>query len=918
MALCINKNSVQYQSLKNRAGIPEFILEAVSRDFMEKYGRLPHLDELPNSNSEPYLRDQLGVTKQNSAKVESILEMTGKETVEEAVIDINNQFRDLETTIVPINKEALVDIVHRPTDNNFDNWTEEDQILAEAPRDNNGNLLAPNGKVSNLTEKQYIQVRTKAFKDWFGDWEKFANITEEELQAASLIFDRVPELSKIGTPTEYAAYIKEIFPNSVEKEVYWHGSNEDFSEGFASAKRGEGSGALETKKRNDLYLNKQGWASLQYVNGINRKGRDKNGFAHWNKLWWELKEIMSNGRRENNDWKNIIIDESTIRQAIPNKKGVFNRDSGGKNGKWLSERKADYGYENKSDKEFFEEIFGIKLGKDTFNTWTARNAEIFKSLEKSAKGINPVIIDVRNPIIEEGQNTYYEEQRGLFTIANAKGNDAILSKKADNEFNSDVAVVINANNDNVYWLGTKSDIERFRQWKTNNNASKVVDENGEPLVVYHGSKSIFNVFDPSKSKSRQYLSQQIKPTNFFSSDKTVADFFALTENQSLASQISKSISIVLDAFAGENVDENILDDEIWTDAARRTGKSKEFVKDFWENRVPREYKIHDEFGITRMEDPDIDKYKYNVFLNMKSPIILDAKGERADRFIEANKEVLDNNDEIIIININETIGKKDTATDYLVRNPNRIKSAVSNLGAFSRLNRNIYDIEPNGYLVLNNALQKLASLHGITFNETSDAELNSEKWQGIIPDASLVNAFIYNGQIYINLDRANLDAPIHEMFHMFVGSLRFTNPSLYQALVDSTQSFPNYEQLVQEYPGRTRNDVNEEILVTEVSRYLTGQPSSLAKMDSKTRYEISYNIKRMLDTILMGQDSVKTISEDRLFNLSLKEIAQEVNSAVMVNNFTGTMNVEGSELHRRLNNVKSDLYREGTLEEHCD
>ena len=57
MALCINKNSVQYQSLKNRAGIPEFILEAVSRDYMEKYGRLPHLDELPNSNSEPYLRD---------------------------------------------------------------------------------------------------------------------------------------------------------------------------------------------------------------------------------------------------------------------------------------------------------------------------------------------------------------------------------------------------------------------------------------------------------------------------------------------------------------------------------------------------------------------------------------------------------------------------------------------------------------------------------------------------------------------------------------------------------------------------------------------------------------------------------------------------------------------------------------------
>ena len=44
-------------------------------------------------------------------------------------------------------------------------------ILANAPRDSQGRLLAPNGKPSNLTERQYAQVRTKAFKEWFGDWE---------------------------------------------------------------------------------------------------------------------------------------------------------------------------------------------------------------------------------------------------------------------------------------------------------------------------------------------------------------------------------------------------------------------------------------------------------------------------------------------------------------------------------------------------------------------------------------------------------------------------------------------------------------------------------------------------------------------------------------------------------------------------
>lgn len=36
---------------------------------------------------------------------------------------------------------------------------------------NEGGLIAPNGKPSNLNEEQYKLVRTKAFKDWFGDWE---------------------------------------------------------------------------------------------------------------------------------------------------------------------------------------------------------------------------------------------------------------------------------------------------------------------------------------------------------------------------------------------------------------------------------------------------------------------------------------------------------------------------------------------------------------------------------------------------------------------------------------------------------------------------------------------------------------------------------------------------------------------------
>ena len=65
---------------------------------------------------------------------------------------------------------AATDLITGKVFNDNTYTIEEKQILNNAPRDSQGRLLAPNGKPSNLTEKQYVQVRTKAFIDWFGDW----------------------------------------------------------------------------------------------------------------------------------------------------------------------------------------------------------------------------------------------------------------------------------------------------------------------------------------------------------------------------------------------------------------------------------------------------------------------------------------------------------------------------------------------------------------------------------------------------------------------------------------------------------------------------------------------------------------------------------------------------------------------------
>ena len=52
--------------------------------------------------------------------------------------------------------------------------TSEEKEIIEKARKDGTYMKAPNGEPTNLTERQWMQVRTKAFKKWFGDWEKAA------------------------------------------------------------------------------------------------------------------------------------------------------------------------------------------------------------------------------------------------------------------------------------------------------------------------------------------------------------------------------------------------------------------------------------------------------------------------------------------------------------------------------------------------------------------------------------------------------------------------------------------------------------------------------------------------------------------------------------------------------------------------
>lgn len=220
----------------------------------------------------------------------------------------------------------------------------------------------------------------------------------------------------------------------------------------------------------------------------------------------------------------------------------------------------------------------------------------------------------------------------------------------------------------------------------------------------------------------------------------------------------------------------------------------------------------------------------------------------------------------------------------------------------------------NNAVILTTMIDKLQEFYGINIKYVTNSELNSEQFINI-PGIQTANAFVYNGDIYVNLDNATIEAPLHEMLHLIFGSIKYSDPDLYYSLVNQSEQFDSYNRIAKLYPNRTRGDLNEEIFVTELSNYLAGKTSALSQLDSTVMHDISYNMYRLLDSALMGGVSTKVIPEPVLYNLTLREVASIVNSAVAENHYMGSL--DSSQISRIMANVKSDLLSKGLLREEC-
>lgn len=97
-------------------------------------------------------------------------------------------------------------------------FTPEERTIIKMAKTDGSYMKAPNGKHTNLNEKQWAQVRTKAFKTWFGDWENNPN-------EASKVVDEngEPMVVRHRTPNEFNEFSKEKIGSSTDYGAFGMG-----------------------------------------------------------------------------------------------------------------------------------------------------------------------------------------------------------------------------------------------------------------------------------------------------------------------------------------------------------------------------------------------------------------------------------------------------------------------------------------------------------------------------------------------------------------------------------------------------------------------------------------------------------------------------------------------------------------------
>jgi hypothetical protein len=218
-----------------------------------------------------------------------------------------------------------------------------------------------------------------------------------------------------------------------------------------------------------------------------------------------------------------------------------------------------------------------------------------------------------------------------------------------------------------------------------------------------------------------------------------------------------------------------------------------------------------------------------------------------------------------------------------------------------------------------NRLQELNPDINLNYVEQADINL-LHKQTG--HDYSNARAFVMNGEVYVNTDKASVSDVIHEYAHLFLHAVKYDNPTLYGNIVDGAKVHPLYDKIASQYNHLNESDLNEEVFVTLLGEYMKGSMSlgNKAVMDQnkKTIIEFSEYTKDKLEQLLGGGASkLQNLEPGEILNMRLEDVIGLVGDHIMSNRISDIYDDPKFSFGRDVKELARALKERGFLTEEC-
>lgn len=511
------------------------------------------------------------------------------------------------------------------------------------------------------------------------------------------------------------------------------------------------------------------------------------------------------------------------------------------------------GGEAPSDSEILEQITpksfttsaeGIKL----YNSREYSKPTVFLSIEEANKECSH-----RDSLFGKGSSIVYRNKKGEFVVKTGLAVSKEMKEIQDRAIaNGTYLLAPNGNPTNLtgpQWLQvrTKEFKDWFGDWENDpENASKVVDKNGEPMVVYHRSPDKFNIFDANKigstTDSGQYgkgfyfgmendrgegnniyeVFLNIKNPYFITKESRTSNI-AYTYNRPFnewrdwhKEHISKEENTLVNSKDGiiDLVEDNefvVRNSNQIKSATSNTGEFSTYDNNIFNNKEFRG--IYDALSYIQklkysFEDPILGNVKKQIINKIgKTYYITKTDSEYAKQLLEIHRERLFLPKGIFKI---ETKGENQIVTvdesvleDLIERNNN--SQAFGDLFSSAEEAEKVRDV-----------LDFLSSKTGLNYQTISETEAAKllKKRKGSIQN---VNAFVHNNTCYfIQGRKLNVDIASEEMLHPFINAVYIKNPALFSSLLkEAKKLFPKLRLEIAEAYKNESQEVREQELVTQ-------------------------------------------------------------------------------------------------------